>query len=363
MFINNVEYQPQLLPSTEVAFFGTYKHTSPTEGTYYGKTSRLLEFTYEEFNDRRWHDGDGYSNQTVFNRALQKYPDWDSWKHEICKTHLFAWECTFVELCGVLESLSTGHSYNSQIPIVGQQYSGLHTDDSRKRCGQPGEKHWSFGKPRSEESKCKQRVTMSGRPSKLRGRHVKDSTKQLMHDIVENKKKLGISLVTNPKGNGDIINSPEARAKAKKSNTVFYLLSNGLHGTPKFLAGTLHCSTSYFYAGFEHELSIYGVSVLAKKKGSDFTKDDISTYSNLISTVDLDFTLVRPRTTFYLLSNGVHGSFDKLLTELSCSRYFLECLLDGTPCKRFPDNLIYLVESRLHYDFSNKEVSELCTIY
>lgn len=132
------EYDPQLLPSTEVARFCTYRHTSPVEGTYYGRTHGF-KFTIEELNHNRWHDGLGYLNSTLMTHALQKYPDWNSWKHEVCRTHLFDWECTFVECCGVLESKATGHSYNVAVPEVGSRgyygctawNKGLTRDDPR----------------------------------------------------------------------------------------------------------------------------------------------------------------------------------------------------------------------------------------
>lgn len=117
---NVVAYRPQLLPSTEVAKFCTYKHTSPTEGTYYGRTYGF-DFTIEELNNNRWFNGVGYMSgcQKGMQHALNKHPGWNSWTHEVCVTHLFDWECSFVECCGVLESMSTGHSYNLVIPKVG----------------------------------------------------------------------------------------------------------------------------------------------------------------------------------------------------------------------------------------------------
>lgn len=123
---NVIAYRPQLLPSTEVARYCTYKHTSPVDGTYYGRTYGF-EFTIEELDFNRWsgfhrNSGDQYSRGTIIGKALQKYP-WNSWKHEVCKTHLFDWECSFVECCGVLESKATGHSYNDAIPQVGGTYT------------------------------------------------------------------------------------------------------------------------------------------------------------------------------------------------------------------------------------------------
>ena len=117
---NVVTYRPQFLPSTEVARFCTYKHTFPTVGTYYGRTYGF-EFTLKELNQNRWCDGEGYSSQQLFYCAIKSH-GWENFKHKVCKTHLFDWECSFVELCGVLESMSTGHSYNSQIPKIGIGY-------------------------------------------------------------------------------------------------------------------------------------------------------------------------------------------------------------------------------------------------
>lgn len=114
---NITAYRPQFLPSTEVARYCTYRHTSPTDGTYYGRTFGL-EFTLEELNHNRWHEGEGYCAHILFYRAIQKY-GWDNFKHEVCKTHLFDWECSFIECCGVLESMSTGHSYNLTVPVIG----------------------------------------------------------------------------------------------------------------------------------------------------------------------------------------------------------------------------------------------------
>lgn len=113
---NVIAYQPQFLPSTEVAKHCTYKHTSTSGGTYYGRTYGF-EFTLEELNINRWGDGHAYKGQPFY-RAIQKY-GWNNFKHEVCITHLFNWECSFVECCGVFESKASGHSYNIAIPQVG----------------------------------------------------------------------------------------------------------------------------------------------------------------------------------------------------------------------------------------------------
>lgn len=139
------------------SYFGTYRHTSPSNGTYYGRShSKDFDFSQDGFNKSRWLDGTGYGSNTVFGKALQKYPDWNSWKHEICRTHLMDWECSFIECCGVLESMSTGHSYNNQIPTVGGGH--VLTTNARNRISSALKNYYSrsesidYNKSRQKEA-------------------------------------------------------------------------------------------------------------------------------------------------------------------------------------------------------------------
>ena len=56
-----------------------YKHTSPNGKVYIGITSQNPI--------ARWRNGKGYSNNTHFKNAIDKY-GWDNFKHEILHSEL-----------------------------------------------------------------------------------------------------------------------------------------------------------------------------------------------------------------------------------------------------------------------------------
>ena len=57
-----------------------YRHITPNGKSYIGITSR------ENLN-QRWLNGNGYSINTPFGKAIEKY-GWESIKHEILDTNL-----------------------------------------------------------------------------------------------------------------------------------------------------------------------------------------------------------------------------------------------------------------------------------
>ena len=58
--------------------FCVYKHVSPSHKVYIGITSRKPK--------KRWVNGEGYSNNDYFTKAIKKY-GWDNFKHEILYTN------------------------------------------------------------------------------------------------------------------------------------------------------------------------------------------------------------------------------------------------------------------------------------
>lgn len=73
------EDDTSLIPAT-IRKFILYCHTNKLNGKkYFGITSQK--------NINRWRNGEGYKNQPVFYKAIQKY-GWDNFNHEIIKTDL-----------------------------------------------------------------------------------------------------------------------------------------------------------------------------------------------------------------------------------------------------------------------------------
>ena len=109
---NVVAYQPQLLPSTEVARFCVYRHKNKINAkAYIGKS---YGSSIKDVNNNRWRDGNGYfySNPTHFSNAIKKY-GWDSFSHELLITNVteaFALKLETLLICVYRE---LGLSYNS----------------------------------------------------------------------------------------------------------------------------------------------------------------------------------------------------------------------------------------------------------
>lgn len=317
---NVVAYRPQLLPSTEVAKHCTYKHTSPSEGTYYGRTYGF-EFTIDELNNNRWCDGEGYSTQPFYN-AIQKY-GWDNFKHEVCKTHLFDWECSFVELGGVLESMSTGHSYNTYIHDIGR------LGPSHDICVERGKKYGILGGLKTKELKLgicglsrEQRVENGKKYGKTNG--TKGGQYSLNHklgihgltheQVVENasiggkvggiigghivgtmckENRIGLFGRTSEQHSKDSQKGGKIGGKIgglrnKELYTKYFLLSDGSHGSRKYFCvlfnKTFSTITNWFIYNLQIPKKLGSLKVIATKIGSDFTDEEVqqilSTYNN-----------------------------------------------------------------------------------
>lgn len=141
-----------------------YKHTSPDGRVYIGITSRDPQ--------TRWANGNGYSGNEYFSRAIHKY-GWDSFSHEILCTGLTKENAELMEIQLIAEHCSTDRSKGFNISHGGSATAaGLHW--KRPSSGiLRGENHPMYGKSPSEETK--KRIG-----DKLRGKHLSEETRQKM---------------------------------------------------------------------------------------------------------------------------------------------------------------------------------------
>lgn len=144
--------------------FTVYVHHLPNNKVYVGITQKNVF--------ARWgKDGNGYSNQQLFWRAIQKY-GWDNIKHEIVAENLSKEEACQMEIDLIAKYKSNNPDYGYNISFGGDvvQFGLTRTDEQRKHIseGHKGialtdsqidnlnEIHEKLkGVPRSEEVKAK----------------------------------------------------------------------------------------------------------------------------------------------------------------------------------------------------------------
>ena len=114
--------------------YTVYKHTSPSGKVYIGITSLTVE--------KRWKNGNGYRDCTLFNNAIKKY-GWDNIKHEIISEGLKKDDACNMERELINKYKSEGLSYN---------------------CSSGGELT-AFGCTRSDE--FKQKLSLANKGKKL----------------------------------------------------------------------------------------------------------------------------------------------------------------------------------------------------
>jgi len=131
--------------------YSIYKHTAPNGKVYIGQTRQTPE--------RRWRNGEGYSKNPHFYRAIQKF-GWNMFAHEIVA------ECETLKEANVLEAQLI-NKYNSNDPTYGYNITGGADGKcvvaestkqllSQKRKGRfAGDKNPNYGRKHTEEERRK----------------------------------------------------------------------------------------------------------------------------------------------------------------------------------------------------------------
>lgn len=115
-----------------------YRHTSPSGKVYIGITCTKPE--------KRWRNGNGYKNCSVFYRAIQKY-GWNNIEHQILFSGLNEISAKMIEEDLIYYYKKEGISYN--ITDGGDGVKGYHHTEERKRKISSANK----GRKLSEETK------------------------------------------------------------------------------------------------------------------------------------------------------------------------------------------------------------------
>ncbi len=153
--------------------FIVYKHTTPSNKVYIGRTSQKPK--------TRWKYGYGYLQCCAFYNAIKKY-GWDNIKHEILYENLTKNEAIEKEIELIKQYDSTNKEKGYNITKGGDGNFGVVFTDERKkkisnakmghivseetkekiRNSQSGVNHWNYGKKLKDETKKKISVAHKG---------------------------------------------------------------------------------------------------------------------------------------------------------------------------------------------------------
>lgn len=129
--------------------YTVYKHTSPSSKVYIGITKLTVE--------KRWCNGNGYKDCTLFYNAIKKY-GWDNIKHEIVASGLSKDEACKLE-CELIKKYKVlGASYNCSTGGELTAYGCVRSEEFKRKLSIANK-----GKKMSEESKRKMSEIHKGR--------------------------------------------------------------------------------------------------------------------------------------------------------------------------------------------------------
>lgn len=145
--------------------FCIYKHESPSRKVYIGITSRKPK--------KRWVNGEGYSNNDYFTKAIKKY-GWENFKHEILYTNLSKEEACEKEqeLIKYYDSTNRDKGYNI---TAGGEYNSASVE-GRKRISSA-----NIGKTVSKKTRLQISKTKTGVPMRDDTKMKLSITRQKMH--------------------------------------------------------------------------------------------------------------------------------------------------------------------------------------
>ena len=133
-----------------------YKHTSPSSKSYIGITHRKLIYRYGK-------DGNGYKQNKVFWKAIQKY-GWKSFTHEVLETNLTEEEAYQKEQYYIAEyNTYVPNGYNLSLGGESGSFGYRHTEETKKRIGEISKVKGFKGHTHTEESKEKNRLAHIGK--------------------------------------------------------------------------------------------------------------------------------------------------------------------------------------------------------
>lgn len=144
-----------------------YVHTSPSNKYYVGITCQRPE--------ARWRNGRGYSYNTYFTRAINKY-GWDNFQHEVVATDLLEQEAKDLEKYLIKKLKSNNEQYGYNLTEGGDGTCGV---------SRYGEQNPFYGKKHTEETKTLMRQNhkdMSGENNSFYGKHHNEKSKQKIRE-------------------------------------------------------------------------------------------------------------------------------------------------------------------------------------
>lgn len=175
-----------------------YKHENKINGkVYIGITSMDVR--------RRWENGNGYSKQVLFWRAIQKY-GWDAFSHEILYGGLTQEEAEEKEI----ELIST---YSSNNPKYGYNIQnggsvGKHSEETKRKISKAHK-----GKKISSEQRAKISET-------LKGRELPEETRKKISEALRGEKCYWYGKVGPTKGRKAPLEELMRRSEAHKGKTL-----------------------------------------------------------------------------------------------------------------------------------------------
>ncbi len=166
-----------------------YKHTSPSGKVYIGQTCQKPE--------QRWKNGNGYSNNQYFTRAIQKY-GWDNFKHEILYSDLSKNKADKIEVELISKYDSTNPKYGFNIENGGYG-KGKHSFETLKKMSEnrKGVPVWNKGVPMSKEQKELLSKINKGRKSYFKDKHHTNESKDKLSNAHSQNMKSVLCVETN----------------------------------------------------------------------------------------------------------------------------------------------------------------------
>lgn len=196
--------------------FCVYAHVTPNNKKYIGITKQTP--------DNRWKNGEGYSTQPYFYRAIQKY-GWDNIRHIILFEHLTKEEACNKEkeLIEIYKTNNPNFGYNlssggeGPFGVVRSKETreklrnanlGKHHSEETKRKISEHSPHYNKGRKLSKEHAEKLHASRRGKPSWMSGRKLSD----------EERKKLSKAHLGQKAWNKGIPCSEEVKRKVSLAN-------------------------------------------------------------------------------------------------------------------------------------------------
>lgn len=161
-----------------------YRHITPSGKSYIGITSIKPE--------KRWSNGRGYSKNTPFGKAIEKY-GWNDIKHNILFDDLTEKEAKWLEnylICYYWTFVGFSDCKGYNCTLGGDGTVGWKQSDEAKRKQSEalkGEKNPNYGKHPSEETSRKRSEALKGKPSPYKGKHPSEETRRKQSEAQKGK--------------------------------------------------------------------------------------------------------------------------------------------------------------------------------